>query len=232
MQAVILAAGRGTRMKELTETLPKPMLTIAGKTLLEHQMDNLPPEVTEVILIVGYLGSVIQQYFGGSYNGKELLYVEQEELNGTAGALWQAKDLLHDKFLVMNGDDICAAEDIASCAASSDWAILVQEVEDLGSAGKVVLDAHGNVADILEKEAREPGPGLANNANFFLLDTRVFSYAPVYRPGSTTELGLPQTVVQAAKDIPIHPITAHLLIRITEPEDLKKAEELLAKKGA
>jgi NDP-sugar pyrophosphorylase family protein len=228
MQAVILAAGRGTRMGALVEQIPKPMLRIKGKPILEHIFESLPEGVDEIILIVGYLGGKIQEHFGGNYKGKRILYVEQEILNGTAGALWQAKDLLGNKFLVMNGDDVCMSEDIYACASSPYWAMLVQKVDEIGSAGKVIVDERGNVIDILEKEAHGGGSGFANTANFFLLDMRIFSYAPVYRPGSTTEFGLPQTVVQAARDIPIHSVEAHSLIRITTPEDLKMAEEMLA----
>lgn len=227
MQAVILAAGRGTRMGALTESTPKPMLLLNGKPVLEYILDRLPEEVDEVIVIVGYLGGVIQKHFGGQYKGKKVLYVEQGELNGTAGALWIAQNLLKEKFLVMNGDDICAVADVAACAASEDWAMLVQKMDDIGSAGLVVVDKSGCVTDILEKEAHSGGPGLANMANFFLLDTRVFSYELVYRPGSTTEFGLPQTIVQAARDIPIHPIEAHATIRLTDPDDIQKAETIL-----
>ena len=171
----------------------------------------------------------IRAYCGSEFMGKKIHYAEQENLNGTYGALLQAKPLIRGRFLVMNGDDICMAEDIAACAASPDWAMLVQEVEDIGSSGKVILDKRGFVVDILEKEARggAGGAGISNTANFFLLDTRIFEYSPKLRPGSDTEYGLPQTVVQAGRDIPIHPIPAHAIIRLTEPEDLKKAEEAL-----
>lgn len=227
MQAVILAAGKGTRMGSLTAETPKPMLNVGNKPVLEHILDALPDEVDEVILIIGYLGHVIHDHFGGAYNGKRVLYVEQEELNGTGGALWRAQELLKERFLVMNGDDICAREDMRACAESPDWAMLVQKVEDIGSAGKVVVK-NGHVMDIVEKEVHGgTGPGLANAANFFLLDMRVFSYPPVYRPGSTTEFGLPQTIVQAAKDIPIHAIEAHSLVRLTSHEDIAAAEKAL-----
>ncbi len=228
MQAVILAAGRGTRMGALTENTPKPMLLLNGRPVLEYIIDALPETVDEVIIIVGYLGSVIQKHFGDLYKGKKILYMEQETLNGTAGAIWAAKDLLHGKFLVMNGDDICLPEDVAVCAASDDWAMLVQEVDETGSAALVVVNDEGRVVDILEKEKHSGGPGLANTANFFLLDTRLFGYARVLRPGSDSEYGLPQTVVEAAQDIAIHPIPAHALIRITDPSDIEKAEALLA----
>ncbi len=77
MQAVILAAGRGTRMGALTEHTPKPMLLVNGRPVLEYIFDSLPEEIDEVIIVVGYLGSVIQKHFGGFYKGKKILYVEQ-----------------------------------------------------------------------------------------------------------------------------------------------------------
>lgn len=215
-------------MKELTADRPKPMLLLHGKPVLEHIVRALPPEVEEVVLVVGYLQEVVREYFGDEFSGRRVRYVEQKTLDGTAGALRSAKELLVDRFLVMNGDDICRAEDMRACAASPDWAILVQEVGEIGSAGKVILDGLGNVADILEKEVHGGGAGLANTANFFLLDTRFFDYPPVLRPGSDTEYGLPQTVVTAAKDIPIHPIHAGAIIRLTDPADLAVAEAQLS----
>jgi glucose-1-phosphate thymidylyltransferase len=227
MQAVILAAGRGTRMKELTADRPKPMLLLHGRPVLEYILDALPPQVDEVIIVLGYLGHVIQQHFGGQYGGRRILYAEQEAMNGTAGALWAVRDVITGRFLVMNGDDICRAEDTAACAASPDWAMLVQDVEEIGSAGKVVIKDN-LVTDVLEKEMHAGGRGIANTANFFLLDERVFNFPLQLRPGSDTEYGLPQTIVQAARDIPIHPIHAGQIIRLTDPEDLPRAEKLLS----
>jgi NDP-sugar pyrophosphorylase family protein len=204
------------------------MLQVHGKPVLQHIFEALPPEVVDVVLVVGYLHEQIRAFCGDECMGKRVSYVQQEDLNGTYGALLQAAPVLRDSFLVMNGDDICLREDIAACAASPDWALLVQEVEELGSLGQVALDEHGLVHEILEKESHAGGPGLANTANFFKLDTRVFAYPPRLRPGSQTEYGLPQTIVQAAKDIPIHPIEAHAIIRLTAPEDIALAEAQLS----
>jgi NDP-sugar pyrophosphorylase family protein len=234
MQAIILAAGKGTRMKELTKHVPKPMLLIHGKPVLGYIFESLPASCDEVILIVGYLQEKIREHFGETYQTKrtghqvKITYVEQKELNGTAGALWQAKEYLRGAFLVMNGDDICEARDVKACADSPDWAMLVQTVDEVGSAGKVVLSENGCVADILEKEVHGGGVGLANTANFFKLDTRAFQYPLVLRPGSDTEYGLPQTVVQAAREVPIHPIETHSLIRLTDPEDVQRAEGVVS----
>jgi NDP-sugar pyrophosphorylase family protein len=232
MQAVILAAGRGTRMGDLTKDTPKPMLLVQGKPVLEHIFRNLPQEVEEVILVVGYHQEKIRALCGDNFFGKRVQYVVQENLDGTYGALLRARPYLTGRFLVMNGDDICLSEDMKACADSPDWAMLVQEVDDFGSTGKVVLNQQGLVSAILEKEVHGGGAGLSNTANFFLLDTRVFEYPPVLRPGSDTEYGLPQTIVQAVGDVPIHPIEAHVIIRLTAPEDIAKAESILSSRDA
>jgi NDP-sugar pyrophosphorylase family protein len=219
-------------MGALTEHTPKPMILLHGRPMLEYVIESLPPHCDDVIIVVNYHQEKIREHFGGEHKGKRIRYVEQQELNGTGGALWDAQALLTGAFLVVNGDDVCLPQDVAACASSPDWAVLVQEVSELGSAAQVVLDAQGLVVDILEKEKHSGGPGLANTANFFLLDTRIFSYDLVLRPGSDSEYGLPQTVVQAAGDIPLHPIYAGAIIRLTAPEDIALAEAQLSQKKA
>jgi len=226
MQAVILAAGRGSRMGKLTDTLPKPLLPVAGKSLLEHKFDTLPEEIDEVILVVGYLGSVIHDRFGGIYKNKHLFYVEQENpTGGTADALWQAKEVLNDPFLVMNGDNLYAQEDIMTCAKAKDWAVLVQKRDSIRT-GRVVVDHKGLVTDILENSAHKGEGGFASTG-LYTLDTRIFKYPQVPKAPGSSELGLPQTMIQAAKQIPIHAIEATAWFEIKEQSDLEKAEEFL-----
>src|SRR3989344_50482 len=178
MQAVILAAGRGTQMDELTTAVPKPMLPVAGRPLLEYKLDALPDEIDEVILIVGYLQDVIRHHFGALYDKKKILYVEQTELNGTAGALWSAKELLRDRFLVMMGDDIYADADVAACITKPEaWTLLVQQLPEMHRAGSVVLDAEGRIENIIEssiEDAERMEQGLAST-NLYTLDTRLFT---------------------------------------------------------
>lgn len=76
MRAVILAAGEGKRMRPLTEKIPKPMLQVLGRPLLEHIFDSLPDAVDEVILGIGYLGGQIKAHFGSSFGGCKIRYVE------------------------------------------------------------------------------------------------------------------------------------------------------------
>jgi glucose-1-phosphate thymidylyltransferase len=230
MQAVILAAGRGSRMGDLTKDRPKPMLKVAGKTLLEHKFDVLPKNVDEIILVVGYLADVIKTTYGDSYSGKKISYVTQENfVGGTADALWQAKAMVKGKFLVMMGDDLYANDDIAACLAH-EWALLVEQLTDLGTRGKVLVDARGRITAILEHEEHSGGSGLAST-NMFVLDERIFEYPLVTRSKSHTEYGLPQTVVAAARTsgIPLYAVPATQWIQITSPEDIARADVELKK---
>src|SRR4051812_34627957 len=104
MQAIILAAGRGSRMGELSKQIPKPMIVVAGKTLLQHKIEALPPEVNEIVIIVGHLSGYITSHFGSEYQGRKITFVEQNELLGTAAALFMAKDLVKGRFISMMGD--------------------------------------------------------------------------------------------------------------------------------
>lgn len=226
MQTVILAAGRGTRMGELTKTTPKALLKVAGKTLLEHKLDCLPQEVDEVIIVIGHLGEEIRKHIGEDYRGKRVRYVEEDNpVGGTAHSLWKAQRLLKDRFLVMNGDNIYARSDIAECA-KCEWAMLVEARENLGRAGRVVVDAGGNVIETIENGEAAEGDGLANTG-LYVLDTRIFDYPPVPKSPGSEELGLPQTMLQAAKNIAIKAVYATLWIEIKTVDDLRKAEEKL-----
>lgn len=227
MQAVILAAGRGTRMGKLTETLPKPMLTVAGKTLLEHKFDALPPEVDEIIIIVGYLKEKISEAYSSSYKGKKLVYLEQKNIvGGTMDALLTAKGALKEKFVVMMGDDIYSKEDIETMC-THEWALLVQKVLDTSVGGRVVTNEVGMVTAIVEHTIG--GEGIVGT-NMFALDTRLFLYPPVPKAEGSTEIGLPQTVLAASKasGIPLSIVEAKRWIQITTPEDIARAEALLA----
>src|SRR5688572_19932255 len=101
MQAVIMAAGLGTRLRPHTLTTPKPMLSVAGRPILEWTFASLPPEVDEVVLVVNYLKDKIVGHFGDSWQGRKISYVEQTELRGTGDALSRCRAILSGKFLVM-----------------------------------------------------------------------------------------------------------------------------------
>ena len=128
-------------MGNLTEEIPKPMLLYKGKNLIEYKIDILPEEINEVLIVVGYLGKSIREYFGEEFKGKKITYVQMDELTGTGSALWLCKDLLKDeeRFLVMMGDDIYSKEDISEMV-KEDWAILVKKIEYSISGGNIKVD--------------------------------------------------------------------------------------------
>ena len=107
MQAVILAGGLGTRLRPLTEQLPKVMVPVNGKPFLLHLLELLKSQmVNDIVLCIGYLGEQVRDFFGnGRSFGLSITYSEEREaLLGTGGALKQARSLLDDHFFVINGD--------------------------------------------------------------------------------------------------------------------------------
>ncbi len=104
---VILAGGLGTRLRPITETIPKPMVDILGKPFLEYKIRQLKDSgMQKIILCVGHFGKMIEDYFGeGEKFGVNIQYAYEKELLGTAGALKNAEEFINtDSFIVINGD--------------------------------------------------------------------------------------------------------------------------------
>ena len=113
MQAVILAAGEGKRLRPFTEHLPKPMILVQGRPILEYVIAALPEAVDEAIVVVGYKGETIKDYFGNTIWNKRITYVEDVAPKGTGYALQAARPYLQDDFfLLLNGDDLYHPEDL------------------------------------------------------------------------------------------------------------------------
>lgn len=220
MKAVILAAGKGTRMGELTKELPKPLLKVGGKTLLEYKIHALPDTVDEVILVIGYLGEKIREQIGDFCAGRKITYVEAEPL-GTAYALWQTKHLLTERFIVMMGDDLYAKKDIEECL-KYDQAGLISKLPGPMSGGKIILK-DDFIVDILEGKHAEGG---LISTGLFVLSPVIFKYPMQKMPGRE-ELGIPPTIMQAIHEMPIRAVYATHWKQMSAPEDLQiSAEEM------
>lgn len=106
MKVVILAGGKGTRLKEYTNDIPKPMIKVLGKTILEYQFENLKKfGLKDIILCIGHLGEKIKEYYGdGKKFGVNIEYALEQSPVGTGGALNYIKDLIYDDFILLFGD--------------------------------------------------------------------------------------------------------------------------------
>ncbi|MDD4354216.1 MAG: sugar phosphate nucleotidyltransferase [Candidatus Nanoarchaeia archaeon] len=183
-KAFILAGGKGTRLRPITYEIPKPMVLIHGKPLLQHTIELLKKyDITDIILSIGYMGDKIKEYFGnGSKFGVKITYVEESEPSGTAGALRLAKLLLDNcNFIMINGDNlynIDYAELIQHSLTNAAVAtIALTTVADPSKFG--VAKMKGNkIVDFVEKPTIENAPSKLINAGIYVFTSKIFDYIP------------------------------------------------------
>jgi len=157
--AILLVGGFGTRLMPLTRNTPKPMLTVAGIPVTEHQlMMAKRAGITQIVLATSYLSEVFTPYFGdGSKWGMSIKYAVEKEPLGTGGAIANAAQLLETKesIVILNGD-VLSSHDLAEQirrheANDADVTLHLTEVEDARAFGCVPTDAQGRVTAFLEK---------------------------------------------------------------------------------
>jgi len=174
MYGVVLAAGRGTRMRPLTDRRPKPLLPVGDRSLLERVFETARDVVDEFVVVTGYRGDAIRDGVGESYRGRPIHYVEQAEALGTAHAVAQAEPVVDDDFLVLNGDVVVDASLPRALAEAGAPAIAATEVEDPRAYGVLSVDDDGSLAGIVEKPA-DPPTDLAN-VGCYAFEPEVFEY--------------------------------------------------------
>ncbi len=164
-QAVILAAGKGTRIYPLTLTKPKPLLKVCGKTILEHDLEQVKGLVKEVILVIGYRGEEIKKLIGDNYKGVKMKYVWQKNQQGTGDAVKKCQPLLKDKFLLLYGDDLYSKEDIQKCLRKFPC-ILLKKIEEAKAFGQVIVKK--NLIQELKEKPKRIFSNLVNTGVYFL----------------------------------------------------------------
>lgn len=227
MQCVILAAGKGSRLRPLTETVPKPLIKVAGKPLLDHIVGALPSAVDELIIVTGYLEDQIKDHCGSEFMGRKVTYVHQAEQKGTAHALWLCKDYLKGRFLFMFADDLHGAKDIAR-ATSYTRSMLTLSTNSPEKFGIVVRHPDGTLAEMIEKPEHPPS-NLASTG-VMVLDVHIFKYDP-YAVETKGEYYLTDVIERYAKEYPIAVVEQNLWIPVGYPEDIEKANTLLVTMG-
>ena len=227
-QVVVLAAGEGLRLRPYTLTTPKPLLEVNGRPILEWNFDELPENISEIILVVGYLKDKIINHFGNNWRNKKIIYVEQHELKGTGDALRLCQQFLDEHFLVMNGDDLYAKKDLEKFS-HCDLAILAKEISDPGrlSLHTLLTDEQNHFCGFAKTDENIKTARV--NAGLYALNRHFFDY-PLQPIKNGAEFGLPQTVALMAQDYPIEVINATFWQSVGYPEDIKKAEEAIKQK--
>lgn len=222
MQAIILCAGLGTRLRPLTLTTPKALVSIGEKTLIEHTLDALPNAIDEIFLVVNYLGDQIKAKIGDVYRGIPVRYITQDPLNGTGGAMILLRTQLRDRFLVVNGDDLYDHDALEKLTTHNTSILLNPTDTHLMNGGK--LDANGRFIGLTESTNTES----YRVCGAYVLDKSYFEIEPVKIQGSEhEEYGLPQTLAVQAAQTPIDVVLTHKWYPIGTPEELKFVQEKL-----
>ena len=228
MQAVILAAGEGTRMRPLTYTRPKVMLPVANRPILEHLMAELAKAgIDEAVLVVGYRDETIRKHFGEEWNGIKIRYATQRKQLGTADALKSASHLIEDRFLMLNGDAIVGSQDIRRIleAGSESMVLAVREVPNPQDFG-VIVQENGYVKEIVEKP--EVPPSNLINAGVYLFTKEVMEYVEATRPSVRGEYEVTDSITMAiANGVKFIPVEIREWLDVGYPWDLLRANECL-----
>ncbi|MBI1979044.1 MAG: NTP transferase domain-containing protein, partial [Candidatus Aenigmarchaeota archaeon] len=223
MQAVMLLAGEGTRMHPLTYTKPKPLLKIAGQTILEHNLENLKRNgIQDVTLVVGYLQEEIKRFLENAREFKFNFVLQNDQL-GTGHALLQAKDFIKDdNFTVIYGDDLYHYEDIKK-TLNNDLCVTAKEVTNPGKFGVFTLE-NNFVKDLIEKPD-EPISNLANTG-LYVLNKAIFKSLQALEKSKRNEFELTDAILHLSKENSIKCEITNNWIPIGYPWDLVTANEI------
>lgn len=224
MHALVLAAGDGKRLLPLTADRPKPMILLNGRPLLEYVLDELPNDISDIILIVGYRNEKIKSHFGDSYNGKPITYLEQKERLGTAHAVAMARPFIHEKFLLLNGDDIGDKTSFEE-GLTYDYCLFVAEHNEPSRFGVVEINDDDTLLRIVEKPEKPATHTVSTGT--MILSPEIFDIPLVQHPNG--EHYIVDSLAGIMKKHPIRVIHQRSWITVTYPEDVPKAEELLKK---
>lgn len=185
MKAILLAGGKGTRLRPLTIHTPKPIVPILERPFLHYQLDLLKqvPEIDEVILSLNYQPRRIEEIFGdGSEAGMNIRYVVEPAPLGTAGAVRYAGESLHDSVVVFNGDVLTDVDLPAVIARhrqrKAKATIVLTPVENPTAYGLVETDSDGNILRFLEKPKADEITCDTINAGIYILEPDTFDRIP------------------------------------------------------
>jgi len=199
MQAVVLAAGEGTRLRPLTEDKPKGMVEVDDQPILTHCFDQLVElGADELVVVVGYLKEVIIDHYGDEYEGVPITYAHQRDQEGLAHALLTVEDHIDDDFMLILGDNIFQAnlEDVVRRQREdrADAAFLVEEVDwdEASRYGVCDTNKYGEITDVVEKP-EEPPSNLVMTG-FYTFSPAIFHACHLVQPSNRGEYEISEAI--------------------------------------
>ena len=199
-RAVLLAAGRGTRLGAITANYPKPLLEVGGRPIIAHILDGLVRAGIEKVAVVsGHFASLLESELGnGSHAGVAIRYFRQERLEGTARALALARAFVGEEPFFFSWGDIMVRsgnyQAVLKAARFADAVVAVNRVEDPFAGAAVYVDGAMRVVEIVEK----PLPGSSatnwNNAGFGVLGPSIWTEIDRLEPSARGEYELPAAI--------------------------------------
>ncbi len=204
-KAVLLAAGRGTRMRELTAELPKPMIKVRGKPILLHIVEGLQAAgIKNFLIIVGYHGDAVRSYFGdGTCFGLQIKYATQVVQDGTGRVVDLARDFVGQSPFVLSYGDILVDpvnyKSIVDLPDEVEAIVSVKRNEDVSKGGAVFVNERMEVADIREKSQPGETTSAWYNAGVYALRPSIFDWTAKLQPSPRGEYELTDAIRDLAQ---------------------------------
>ena len=200
MKAIILAAGKWTRLRPITNTTPKPLIKIAGKSILEHNLENIYTHVDEVIIITKYLEQQIKDAIWNKYKSVPIRYITQSEEKWTWAAIKWITAIDWD-IIIMVGDQIFDSQDIEVLLSEKDYGCLVQKVNSPESYGIFAQDEKWYATKLVEKP-QEFIWDLAN-ISFYKINSEIFNIIQDINPSPRWEIEITDGISKFMQKYPL-----------------------------
>jgi glucose-1-phosphate thymidylyltransferase long form len=234
MQAVVLAAGEGTRLRPLTEDKPKGMVEVDGKPILTHCFEQLTElGADELLVVVGYMKESIISHYGDEFQGTPITYAHQREQNGLAHALLTVEEHIDDDFMLMLGDNVFQAnlDDVVNRQYESraDAAFLVEEVpeEEASRYGVCDTNKYGEIREVVEKP--DDPPSNLVMTGFYTFTPAILHACHLVQPSDRGEYEISEAIdllIQSGRTIDAIRMDGWR-IDVGYPEDREEAERRL-----
>jgi UDP-N-acetylglucosamine diphosphorylase / glucose-1-phosphate thymidylyltransferase / UDP-N-acetylgalactosamine diphosphorylase / glucosamine-1-phosphate N-acetyltransferase / galactosamine-1-phosphate N-acetyltransferase len=227
MKAIILAAWEGSRLRPLTNTIPKPLIKIYGKPIIEYNLECIYKYVSEIIVIVKYKSNLIKEYLWEEYKWVKITYKEQWERKGTAAAIKLLKSDLD--VIIMNWDSIFEKKDFEKLACFNGYWVLVKEVDNPKEYGIFKVDSNNNIENIIEK----PKKNIWNLASLWIykFNSKIFDFAKQVTESERGEYEITDAINLFIREYPFKAIKIQWdFMDIWYPWDILKANSYFLNK--